>query len=484
MRASEEQVIDIVNLAVRPVAKMLEICDKNRHAENDFKRIIPYPVFKHDSNATYRDVDSASYSESPFDYGAYFGNERAWDARVLYSELPGFEELAEYIYNIEPLRQYLNAIEDAASPNDHVLRVGIGHALSAAVDRHIHCIGFKLDESYVRAFLSSYVSSWIPENLPIELVVPILNVYFDLDVMELKESVRIERMSDEFQLARWRNSRKSAVEDVLLMASHALVLKGWTIPNPHSMALMGRNGDESLDIPFASQFFQALAAYSNAPTGYVQVIYRPVGWMRQTKGVLPSIIHGPIVEEFSTGLRLGIEPHSRLGREQCEQLKRFFISIDSGDNAVKIASTRLWEAARRRSDVDRILDLCIGIESLIAGEPGDTAYKIAMRMAAVLSKCGIGSASQIMKAAKIIYGYRSSVAHGRGKPGKSLKIQWDGSECDTLDVAQNFLHLLLSSRLKGYFTKPEDVDENIIAQAIDSWGQQNQEPDSKRLAAE
>lgn len=102
---------------------------------------------------------------------------------------------------------------------------------------------------------------------------------------------------------------------------------------------------------------------------------------------------GPLLEMKSAMLTPSDKPADALDASQIRQVQHNFAALVDSDTATRIAAQRLADADRRMNDADRMIDLCIGIESLISGEPGDTTYKIKLRLAAVLASMGYQSAA-------------------------------------------------------------------------------------------
>jgi hypothetical protein len=441
-------------------------------AGHRFEAMYFYPSFESDGEETYKQVTSAGAADTPRRYSHIFGPKISYSTKVLHSELAHFDEFMSLVRGEPPLEAFLNwNPSDDKGWLEHVFEIQVADLPLQIAERHIAIIGFRPDCKLLRDLGVELLSWWQNEELDIEIVVPILNVDFEVSCFELSPNkARVERLSDDMQLARWPgHPAVNAYADKIMMSTHAVVIRGWSLVNESAGSWLRAPDGPPADVPELPLFFQALRATSDAPTGYVQVMYRPIGWAHRYRGSLPVIEHGPLVDMASKLLQPNMEPVELLSKSRIEKLQAYYSSLEETGGSTDIAAQRLFESELRERDADRILDLCIGIEALVAGNPGDTTYKIMTRSAAVLARRGLGPAAEVMRAAKTIYAYRSSVVHGRGKSHKSESLTLDGQQLSAVNGARLILRELLRARLEDPKMDSDTIDVDIIARALDNW---------------
>lgn len=469
-RLTEEETFELIDLAFRPACDAFMKLRELQRSGHEFERKSSYPKFATADGHTFRKVESTGGSDSVPNYGDVFSNDNRWGTKFRFDELDGFEELVNFVNAHDELRQFHLPSGGRDDFRTHVLRVNIGNLPVTAVEKHIFHEGWKLNRERLQYYIAELVIWWVSRELPVDIVVPILNVSFDADQFSLDDRVVVERLSSELQLARWPGRpRANAYADVLPMATHALVLEGWKIVNPNALGWLWNPDDKPIDVPALDRFFQTLVTFVPEPTGYAQILYRPRGWIHDCRGRLPDLIQGPLLPRFSASLQPAQEPQVVMDSGQIELLRNGFSSFNDQYGSISIAAHRLSEAERRDNDVDRILDLCIGIEALVAGSPGDATYKIQVRIAAVLADIGIANSVEIMNAAKAVYSLRSAVAHGRGKPTRYSQVLLKGRQVETIEAARYFLRNLLKARLSRPTLTTDDIDTRILGGALTRW---------------
>ncbi|UMP04386.1 HEPN domain-containing protein [Amycolatopsis sp. EV170708-02-1] len=460
----------LVDLAFRVAVDVLQKSAELDRSGHEFKTI-SLPAFV-DDRVDYRTVKSGASVERALDLDGAFTNDNRWGTKYQYSELDGFEALINYVIDHDDLKRFHSLAGGRDEFMEHVLRVNVGKLPVIAAEKHVFENGWELNTEALREHVLKLAAWWVLDEVPIRLVVPILNISFESDRIELDEKTFIERMDDGLQLARASgNPRVSAYKELIPMATHAIVLEGWTLPNPTALTWLWTPEDSPIEAPVLDRFFQVLSTFAEEPTGYVQVLYRPVGWSHEFTGPLPEVLPGPFLPHYSTALKAATEPTKTLSGSEIELLREGFTSLGQQENIVSVAAQRLLDAERRPSDVDRLLDLCIGIEALVAGNPGDATYKVAIRIAAVLAELGISNSAEVIEASKSLYSLRSAIVHGRKRPAKAVNVTLHGRQVDTIEAARYFLRNLLRARLQWPELTTDDIDSRIIAGALALWGQ-------------
>jgi hypothetical protein len=257
-------------------------------------------------------------------------------------------------------------------------------------------------------------------------------------------------------------------EIVLAAASHALVLRGYTLPNQSRMGWIFHY-DELPDLDLIEQFFQALSIIQPQETGYAQVAYRPIGWRFNPVAQLPDMIPGAIVSCYPPALHKKSlrEPVITLQADAIEKLKKAHKGLASAKPFTRLGGSRLAMALRRESETDRLVDLCIGIEAFLNDSPGETTYKVSMRLAAILATEGMTDTSFTFSAMKKIYAYRSAIVHGSsGKKKVASTIPVGEHEVPLVTLAEEFLRKLIAAFLGDNTLTAQGVDERYILQSL------------------
>jgi hypothetical protein len=110
-------------------------------------------------------------------------------------------------------------------------------------------------------------------------------------------------------------------------------------------------------------------------------------------------------------------PKYHLTERNWQQVVTVYKLLERVDTkGLRVGLDRFSQAYTRRMAEDRIIDLCIALEStLLAGEKDELQYRLSLRGAALLSH--LRGPTETQKLLRIIYGARSKIVHD----GKSLR---------------------------------------------------------------
>ncbi|MET8200301.1 hypothetical protein [Micromonospora taraxaci] len=385
---------------------------------------------------------------------------------VAYEELDGFSAFRDHASSIEGLQEFLTFLPFADDPEmvERSHLVWMGQFPLRILEHHIHCVGWDFSEDL---FLETYCRAekfWFVRQLPVEVLVPVIGVSFTSDLVELTNGHYLERMSDGLQLSRMPYFHVDTEQLAVLPSStHALVIPGFSLTYANTIWPPTVSQDP-IGVDAVRAFFQALSIEQPFPSGFVQYVFRPVGWADGFEGALPPLVHGPVVRRYSPRLAGGMkEPTITLGVDAESRLASTFEQLLAPPKKISIAAGRLQGSMMRDQETDRILDLCIGIESLVSdNSPGDTTYKLALRTTAVLASKGVHATADVFAAMKGIYGYRSAVAHGAKNAEKKRKVNVFGANLDASNLAEYMLRELLSVFIAAGDMTAEDVDKKFL----------------------
>ena len=190
---------------------------------------------------------------------------------------PSFLALAKYAQSNSRLREFFT-IEKLEELEHFPMALIVGYAL----DHYVHVnktTTFDRDKLLpVYLPLENYL---LDAELPIMMMVPILFLKFEFQTFHITESISLERISDELQLARGWKGSWGFPNDLIVesAATHALFIRdqrqennSWLQRGNMQMSL------ESYPIEDIDTFFAALRIVTGKPTGYAQILTVPIGW--------------------------------------------------------------------------------------------------------------------------------------------------------------------------------------------------------------
>lgn len=350
--------------------------------------------------------------------------------------------------------------------------------LSHFVSRYIHLTGSM--EFVEAAFLPIYLqweTSIVSERLPISIWIPIILAKFNFESVSLGADVSIEKIPDDFQLARnkQRTHNDSSHETVVGAATHALVLRGWDIPNTtqrERVNLLAEFTAFSAAVETIDKFFAALRAVSGVSTGYSQLVIVHLGWGHNWKANLRavSVVSTRAYPDHFEKFGWLTDPVP-VEKTAAEEVGRLFSKLRAAkEHKLAIATRRLNTAYLRRDDSDSILDLAIGLESLLVGDSNsEITHKLALRVAALsaLDSWPEGSPVEIFGFVKKIYAYRSAVVHGTGDAERKRVILGPKEKKhDAVELGLALLrHTLTSLTTHPEFLDPAALDAHLLKSA-------------------
>ncbi|MFK5636181.1 hypothetical protein [Ornithinimicrobium sp. LYQ103] len=465
MRVPQDDLAELRDRVLAVATSAFDILVDLKAKGTEFKKRHNYPFFDEANAATYRAVTWSSGEKSPTHYKIVFGDEGGYDTLVPYTSIPGVEEYVSFVEALPDLRDFLWPARLRDVFKKTFLTIAAMDLPLEIIERHIHMRGWEIDPDALETYYSEMSAWWLCETLPVKLMVPVLGVAFETDSLEFGEGVELRRLTDAEQLARWPGARLNQHRGLVEMATHALLVSGWnlTVPDyPGSMAI----GEPPENVAAVERFFAALAAVTDAPSGYIQILTVPDGWAPGYTADLPSLeVTSLINDRYSTRLEPAGEPLDVIDSARLTELANSY-AAQASNKPAQLAAERLVSAERRASEADRIVDLCIGLEALLSDPKGETTYKIAVRGSVLLAHCGIPNAFEFYRALKRIYGFRSAIVHGSSDSSKD-SVTICGVLYRSEDIARVVLRRLLRARVLEPALTPEQIDNTVLALAID-----------------
>jgi hypothetical protein len=385
--------------------------------------------------------------EAPSDYKTVFGFGGSLGSffreKIDCDKLESWVRFRDFAINDSALAHRLGlgdfSTDPANFPNLKEIRQrhGTYGTLARFVDRYIYLAGsFGFVEDRFSPIYLEWETSMFFETLPFEIWVPIICVRFEPEKIDLDGLNSIEKMPDGLQLA--RNAEHDSTELALATqrvligaATHALVLRSWTLKNGDHNALSLPTSFSNA-LPLIENFFAALRIVVEAETGYSQIVVKPDGWGDSWKASLPHIYLAAVraypehLENFGW-----IRPVPVINSTAAFEIAEIFRALNElKSGGLVVAVKRLNAAQLRKEEADSILDITIALEALLGDDAkSEMTHKLAMRMAALtkLAPFGTETVEGVFKLVKEIYNYRSSVVHGSKKAPKKRTISMHGS---------------------------------------------------------
>jgi hypothetical protein len=372
---------------------------------------------------------------SPVDYKACFSAENAPE------KIPSWEAFAAHVTNSPQLRSYFApTVQGRLSPDGKFFEEKVfalekvARTVEHFIDHYIHVFETAdFDDELFVKFYTMWENAVFLDELHFDILVPIIYVTCDFDDTIDLGHASIEKMSEELQLTRSNKhfcavgslDPQSPPRDWLEgAATHALVLKGWYIEN--RLRGLPTDADAFSEIlKTVDLFIAALRAVTGHDTGYSQLVIRTMDWADPDhwEAFLPDFyivsVRGAYPDHFEKAFAdsewLVAKPPV-LTEHDCRKVANIFHKIEeSRVNKLILAARRLNAACLRRNEEDSILDVVIGLETLLVDDTwNDTGYWLAKRLQGLCNKWGFESHSpaEVFGFCKAVYQFRSAVVHG------------------------------------------------------------------------
>ncbi len=401
-------------------------------------------------------------------------NEQVFDLR----ERPAFKSLVEYVESQPTLSKYLMIGGDGVPRN--IRQWPISTFVQSLVDRYLNI--YRDTEYSQERLLELYKpleKAAIEDSLSVDVAVPILFLAFEeQNETVLDDKVAVFRMDEDFHMARAsKRAYGPGVHDsVMSAATHALILKGYEIPNRGSLL----SGEVTSNVNWyplqkIDTFFAALRIVTGFDTGYAQLLLIPKGWARVYVAHLPPL-EGTSIRGYPDWFENfhWLKPRRVVSNIELKSAGGLFSRLvkvfgaPSGKR-LSLASQRLNRCFLRGNEEDAILDVTIALEILLsAGDSQEITHKLATRLAALstLDKRLDHTPAQVYRNVKRVYALRSAVAHGDAgkKIAKARQIRVGGKEVvSTLEIAIKYLRAAIAIMAENPdYMDPSAIDERLL----------------------
>lgn len=344
--------------------------------------------------------------------------------------------------------------------------------LSNFVDSYIHTYSLEFEQSNFEQEFELYINSVTNKKLNFDIVVPILYLSFDFENFDITDSVSIIKMDNKTQLSRniQTSYTTSVHKTVIGAATHAFILKNWSIDNKNSENIGQILNDVmaySQPINIIEKLFALLRLISQAETGYCQIISRPTDSKRLFKTDLSDmyvVTERKYPDKFENfGWLNKIKIIKELDLSQFSVIFNKLNDIPKYEFAIK----KLNSASLRKNDEDSILDITSALESLLTNDSkSEITYRLSIRASQL---CKIKSFNnfktrEVYELCKKIYDYRSAVIHGEVKRiEKTKKITLENFEdLEIIKISFDLLRHCLLVLLENNLDNVKAIDDILF----------------------
>ena len=384
--------------------------------------------------------------------------------------LETFKALLSYATSHSRLRSYFSP--PSRDFDEKLFKVEMYLLAEYLIDRYIHVC--KDAPFSIERLLPIYLpleAGIFADSLTVDVVVPILFLKFDFDSVPLGANAHVERMDDEFQLAR---AAKRAYEpgvhpSVLSAASHALILSGWELKNENYWEVSNTYSEvAAYPLHNIDMFFAALRTVAGADSGYAQLLLRPLNWAHDYTAHLPPV-EGTSIRRYRGWFENfhWLRSVATMPEEEVTEAGRLYSKlIRAESNRLTIASQRLNYCFLRESEEDSVLDATIAMEVLLSDDSRqEMTHKLALRVAALSRFSGSEQTPvEVYRAVKRIYAYRPAIVHGSTKTERNREIALSGQDkIPTVTAAINYLRMIVSVLTEhDEYLDPNVIDEELL----------------------
>ncbi len=329
-------------------------------------------------------------------------------------------------------------------------------------------------------FLPLYLrweEEYFADQVPIDVVVPLLMIQAEFDEFRFGTHVVIRRMDTRFQRERATllHSEHHVHEWAAQAATHAVVIEGRSLSRAKRFSLTGYpwevEDSEAVPITLVERVLASIRIATGFNTGYAQVLihYRYVN-SEHSDSFQPDI-HGIPVRRYPVSFdHWGwLRPTPIITVSQAEDAAHLFGPLEQvpESSTLAIAARRINDCYLRDRKDDAILDAVIAFETLLSDdEHQELTHKLALRVAAILKrepnppKSPVEAFSEI----KRIYAYRSKLVHGKSKEvGKYLAKYFGGDANRPLAAALDYLRFVMRFLLQNEkYRNPAEIDRHLL----------------------
>ncbi|MEH7038591.1 hypothetical protein [Bacillus pseudomycoides] len=464
---SKENLFELVFEVVKKgIAEVLE--KKSKERVTLFQGHTNYPTISYGKNGFPSIFKSPYGSDSVIDYETYFKANSNLD-----NDKIDLTKFAEYIELKNLILQCENYIEIYSLDDEDkfgILDFSILNQVIDLISKVIHEFGEEntLTKEKLIKLYQPLENRVLFEDLHMDIYIPILFTKFEVKEHKLTDSISIVEMSEVFQKSRSEieSFSEGIPGPVLMSATHALKLDNYSIKNMNTWTSHSTFSNfDAYPLEKINAFFNTLRI-NNILTGYAQIISSPINWterytadLMDLKGI--SVRMYPV--EFNN-YYWNKDNFPTIDEVRLKEIQVVFKELVEKDyKKIDLACSRLENSLYRKDEGDKIIDIVIGLESLLSdNEKGEITYKLSLRAAYLLQFSSLeDSKLDVFNNMKAIYAYRSAIVHGQNQSKLERKRyikNVEGNKKLVLEVAESYL----KECIKVLIHKPEFLDATVI----------------------
>lgn len=417
--------------------------------------------------------------QGPIQYTDCFTARGEIEPLVVEDNIASFNNFIAYVEDRSDLRERfcLREWKDNERENEFLADIDkffIKSPIKDAIERYAHKYqSFQYEEAKGKETIAPIVNYIFNKKLSIDIIIPILFLDFGLDKFILNDGVEIVRIENQLHLSRYniKSYNISVHECVLASATHALVLKNWSVPNAETLLRFDiLTNPRAYPIDLIEKFFGVLRIATGVNTGYAQLLASPIEWgTLHCKADLPDLV-GATIRSYPSWFEnyyWNTDSVPIVSMSDTELIKDLFIKLaECKENSINIAIKRLNTCLVRDTEEDSILDATIALEALFSdGGNQEMTHKLAMRVAALskLTDEFKNEPKQVFKDIKGIYSYRSAIVHGSKQLDKKRVIKIKEEQTSAHSIAIEYLRLSLKTLLQHpEYRDPIIIDDKLL----------------------
>lgn len=389
-------------------------------------------------------------------------------------KLDSFINLLKYAKKNDRLKEFFKDIHYKDKKPKEISDYFLFYFPIDLIDRYIHIYNtFEFREENLKK-LYLPLEKWIfSDKLNIEICIPILFTKFRANKYLISDLYTIEKMDDNFQLARYEDKDHQFVNHIVSgCATHCFKITGWYyegFKNYFDFQPRYPLKDNEKIMSIIENFFSALRIYSDNLFGYAQIIEKKSDWVKGYTYTFPDITTDTIRKyprkfDDSFWNKKHLPTYSK---NDIDTISTIFELLNNTNNKrLQLAIKRFNLSFLRDNEEDSILDATICLEALFSDESyQEITHKLASRTTTILQ---MGNPLKrkpidIYMNIKKIYDYRSKIVHGVQIKKKDRYIDVDGKEILKKDLLLYYIRISIFTLLfnNKYFDLKK-IDNDLL----------------------
>ena len=459
-----EQYKELYTLIKDAFIVMQELVNTNLKNQKYFQHHFEFPQLKGFNDNGMPWLSSYFFANGPVDYSSIFKSSKDEN---YYENIPAFQKILSYY--TDNISDFMNhPYFSDVHKSDTFYRSIFAYNLLVMFDSYMHANNSSVfSEDVLREVVLKAFNRFFNEELTINICIPILLIRFEKDEYTVSENIRVRRLSEQELISSYKIGGYSDTYELFVVSSatHVLELQNYSLRNTPVHSSSAWDYIEAYPLNIIDRWFTAFRIITHYETGYGQILSFPVEWGIREGNLVE--IHGVKIHKFPNDFvkeRKDTYPTPLVNATDLEKINRLFdFFMDNNANSLNIALKRLNTSYLRENEEDTILDLMIGIESLVTKDDrGEITYKVSTRTALILSTLSQYpySIAETKKAMNTIYSFRSKVVHGASTLEKSRVIKMrEDITVYSVDLARSILeYLILAVAENPVFLDPSNID--------------------------